>query len=120
MSSRRLPEIALVALIALAGCAHVETRVLRLGPSLPPRAANAPVAVLRPPLASAAMPAREVALIEVTSYASAWAAGVTEALRRAAREVGADVILWMREDSIEGFTRVIASAVRTRAAGPAR
>lgn len=116
MPSRRLPELALTALLALAGCGHVETRVVRLGPPLAPRAASAPVAVIRPPLPPSALPAREVALIEVTSYSSEWAAAVTDALRRAAREVGADVVLWMRDDRIEGFARVIASAVRTRAA----
>lgn len=116
MPCRRLPELALLALVALAGCAHVETRVLRLGPRLAPRPAQAPVVLMRPPLPPAALPAREVALIEVTSYSSEWASGIAEALQRAAREVGADVVLWMREDRAESFTRVIGSAVRTRAA----
>lgn len=114
MPSRRLRDLALVAGLLAAACAHVETRVVRLGPAAPARAENAPVTVLRPPLPPGATPAREVALVEVTSYEGEWSAGVVDALRRAARTVGADVVLWMREDRIEGFTRVIASAIRTR------
>lgn len=115
MRSPHLRDLALALALAAPACAHVETRVVRLGPNAPARAGNAPVTVMRPPLPARHLPAREVALLEVTSYTGELSPGVTEALRRAARAVGADIVLWMREDRIEGFIRVIASAVRTRA-----
>ena len=123
MSAGRIRTALLVAGLALSGCAHVETRVVRLGRAEPPRPAGSVVTVRPPPLPAEAMPAREVALIEVTNSSSEWDGAVLEALRAAAREVGADVVLWMHEDRGDGFARVIASALRTRAAvgaAPAR
>lgn len=112
-------ELTLAAALALCvGCAHVETRVLRLGRAAPPLRADAAVVVRAPPLPASSMPAREVALLEVTSDGATDRVAVVRALRQAARQVGADVVLWMHEDVIEGFGRVIASAVRTGRAGP--
>lgn len=112
----RVDRRLLMALSLCLGCAHIETRVIHLGRPAPPLPRDAAVIVRVPPLASSALPAREVALIEVSSGGSGDRAEVVSALRQVAREVGADVVLWMREDFIDGFGRVIASAVRTRGA----
>lgn len=102
----------LVALLTCAACAHVETRVMRLGPAAPPLADGSLVHVRPPPLGADAPGSREVALLEVTSHGGDRAA-VINALRVHARQLGANLVLWMREDFIDGFGRVIASAIRT-------
>lgn len=106
-------ELALALLLSV-GCAHVETRVVQLGPRAPALPSASMVTVRPPPLPASARPAREVAIIEVTSAGTAGRADVLRALREAGRRMGADLVLWMREDFIEGFGRVIASGVRTR------
>ncbi|MFO0627176.1 MAG: hypothetical protein U0325_16320 [Polyangiales bacterium] len=111
----RREAVGLVALLACAACAHVETRVMRLGPPAPPLVAGSFVPVRPPPLGADAAGAREVALLEVTSHGADRAA-VIQALQVHARALGANLVLWMREDFIDGFGRVIASAVRTPAA----
>lgn len=105
----------LAALLLCAACAHVETRVMRLGPPAPPLASESLVHVRPPPLGADAVGSREVALLEVTSHGGDRAA-VINALRSHAQQLGANLVLWMREDFIDGFGRVIASAVRTPAA----
>lgn len=110
----RPDPIALLLVVLALGCAHVETRALRLGPTAPPLSANAAVIVRAPPLGS--VPGvREIGLIEVTSHAGD-RAQVVRALQESARQLGADLVLWMREDFIDGFGRVIASALRTPSA----
>jgi len=108
---RREPAL-LLALLLCAACAHVETRVTRLGAAAPPLADGSLVHVRPPPLGADAAGSREVALLEVTCHGTDRAA-VLNALRAHARQLGANLVLWMREDFIDGFGRVIASAVRT-------
>jgi hypothetical protein len=102
----------LLALLLCAACAHVETRVMRLGPAAPPLASRSFVLVRPPPLGADAVGSREVALLEATSHGGDRAA-VINALQSHARQLGANLVLWMREDFIDGFGRVIASAIRT-------
>lgn len=111
---RRCRELCLAAALgALGGCAHVETRVVQLGPAAPQRPASADVRVERAPARYAQ--AREVALLEVTSFRNdETVEGLHPTLRELAREVGADTVVLLRSDRATGFLRVIASALRTR------
>lgn len=111
---RRCRDVALAAVVGvLAGCAHIDTRVVQLGPPAPPRPASAEVRIERAPAQFAH--ARELALLEVTSFRNdETVEGLHDALRELAREVGADTVVLLRSDRATGFLRVVASALRTR------
>ena len=108
---------ALVALLVFAagawGCARLEARVIPLGaPSRAVGAVAGEVRIVRPPVTE--LGAEEVGLVELTGYDARALDDAPEALRRAAREVGADTVVWLRTDRGTGFVRVTASLVRTR------
>lgn len=105
---------ALMALLVLGTgtwhCVGLETRLIPLGPPL--RATVGEVRIVRPPVTE--LEAEEVGLVELTGYDTRSLDDAPEALRRAAQEVGADTVVWLRTDRGTGFVRVTASLVRRR------
>lgn len=101
---------ALVLALAVAACERVDARVVPLGPPRHPRRLTATVRVLRPPLGR--IRAREVALMELTSYGPGdTLEDLLPSLREHARAAGANAVVVMRVDRNAGFLRVIASAL---------
>ncbi len=97
---------------AAVGCARLESRVIPLGPRETGgvRAVGA-VRIVRPPLTDTR--AQELGLVELTGYDERALEDVPDALRQAARTVGADVVVWIRTDRGPGFVRVTAALVRS-------
>lgn len=102
----------LLSLAAAPGCASLDVRAVRLGPSLAPLPASARVVVRRAPVSLPG--AREVALLEATVYdGESGVPDALDALRARARAVGADTVVLLRLDRSSGFVRLVASALRT-------
>ncbi len=100
-----------VALVgALAGCGHLEIRVVPLGAQLAALPASAPVQMYRPPLPL--MDARELGLVEITSYDGTLTWGeLVERLRDIARSMGGNGAVWVRVLRTAGFVRAVGSVL---------